>query len=148
MQMKCQKCGQELDDDMKFCTNCGSPVEKPQPPSANPTDDDVILVTTPSVPNYKIVSFYGAAIGSSIRIAAKRSGLFEAIDALSGNLGGDSFLSSIEEECYVNASKRLMNAARNQNCNAVVGLRYNSLFSDNVIHVTAYGTACVVEKDI
>lgn len=144
--MKCLNCGQELENGIKFCTNCGSPVDNPQSPSAPYVDDDVILVTTPSIPNYKIVSFYGAAVASCIRIAAKRSGMFEVIDALSGNLGDDSYLSSIEDECYLRASKRLMNAVRNLNCNAVVGLRYNTIYSDEVIHVTAYGTACVVEK--
>ena len=146
--MKCKQCGQELSDNIRFCTNCGSPVEYPQPPNAPLVDDDVLLVTTPSIPNYKIVSLYGAAVASCIRIAAKRSGMFEVIDALSGNLGDDSFLSSIEEECYLRASKRLMNVVRNLNCNAVVGLRYNSVYSDEVIHVTAYGTACVVEKNV
>ncbi len=74
--------------------------------------------------------------------------MFEVIDALSGNLGDDSYLANIEEECYLRASKRLINVVRGLNCNAVVGLRYNTVYSDEVVHVTAYGTACVVEKNV
>ena len=28
--MKCENCGQELQEDMRFCIKCGSPVEKKQ----------------------------------------------------------------------------------------------------------------------
>lgn len=148
--MKCKNCGQELANGVKFCTNCGCPVDNINlhDSKSKPTEGDVILVTTPNVPNHRIVSFYGAAIASWVEIAAKRSGLFEAIDALSGNLGGDSYLSTIEEKCYINASNRLMDVARSINCNAIIGLRYNSVYSEEVIHVTAYGTACVIEKQI
>ena len=145
--MRCKNCGQELANDMRFCNNCGCPVDNPQSASIAFDEDDIILVTTPSVPNYRIIGLYGAAIASWVEIAAKRSGLFEAIDALSGNLGGDSYLSSVEEKCYLEASKRLMNVARRVNCNAVIGLRYNSLHTEGAIQVTAYGTACLVEKN-
>lgn len=145
--MKCKNCGQELANDMRFCCTCGCPVEKPQSTSVVPNENEVIIVTTPSVPNHRIVGLYGAVIASWVEIAAKRSGLFEAIDALSGNLGGDSYLSSVEDKCYVEASKRLMSVVRSVNCNAVIGLRYNSLHTEGAIHVTAYGTACLIEKN-
>lgn len=145
--MRCKNCGQELASDMRFYCNCGCPVEFPQSTSSV-SAGDVILVTTPSVSNHRIVDFYGAVIASWVEIAAKRSGLFEAIDALSGNLGGDSYLSGVEEKCYVEASKRLMNVTQSVSCNAVIGLRYNSLHTEGAIQVTAYGgTACLVEKD-
>lgn len=146
--MKCKNCGQELENGMKFCTNCGCPIDDAPSPQTCTKEDNFILVTTPSIPNYRIVSVFGTMVSSWIEIAAKRSGLFEAIDALSGNLGGDSYLSSVEEKCHVNASKRLVNVAINYKCNAVVGLRFNTVYSDGVIHVTAYGTACVVEQDV
>ncbi|MBO5560925.1 MAG: YARHG domain-containing protein [Firmicutes bacterium] len=37
--MKCQNCGTELNDDMRFCSNCGKPVisvQKPEPTPDNP----------------------------------------------------------------------------------------------------------------
>lgn len=141
--MKCNNCGQELANDMKFCTNCGCPIDSP----TNTNEDYFILVTTPSIPNYKIVSVYGTLVSSWIEIAANRSGLFEAIDALRGNLGGDSYLSSIEEKCHIKASENLVKSAIDCNCNAVVGLRFNTVCSDGVVHVTAYGTACIIEKE-
>jgi len=144
--MRCKNCGHELSYGMRFCSSCGCPVENPNSTNLVSNEDDVIMVTTSFVPNYRIVSSFGAIFATWVEIAAKRSGLFEAIDALSGKLGGDSYLSSIEEECYLKVSERLMGFARNVNCNAIIGLRYNSLHTEGAIQVTAYGTACFVEK--
>lgn len=49
MYMRCKNCGQELANDMRFCTNCGCPVDNPQSASIAFDEDDIILVTTPSV---------------------------------------------------------------------------------------------------
>lgn len=143
----CKNCGQEFTNDMRFCCNCGCPVDKPHFTNNASNINDVILVTTSFVPNHQIVSFYGAVVATWVGIAAKRSGLFEAIDALSGKLGGDSYLSGIEEECYTKASERLKDVARSINCNAIIGLRYNSLHTEGAIQVSAYGTACLVIKN-
>lgn len=42
-------------------------------------------------------------------------------------------------------TQRIKEVAKSHNCNAAVGLRYNSHFTEGVLRVTAYGTACVVD---
>lgn len=146
--MKCKICGQELTDDVKFCTNCGSPVPQSRIITQNNIAIDGVLVsTTAIIQGYRIVNYCKTISATSVEIAAKRSGLFEAIDALSGNLGGDSYLSYTEEKNYIDATNRLIAKAKECNCNAVVGVRYNDHFTEGVLCVTAYGTGCVIEKE-
>lgn len=145
----CVKCGQELLEDVKFCTNCGYPVKQPSP-IQNPQMKfgDVLLLSTDSVPNHKVVSCLGLVNATWAAIAASRSGLMEAIDAFSGNLGSDTYISYTEEKCYELTIKRIKEIAQQKGCNAIIGLRFNSHFSEKVLRVTAYGTACIIEKNV
>lgn len=145
--MKCKKCGQELSSDIKFCTNCGSPIVQPNRIQNLMPIDEVLVSTTSVIQGYRIVNYCNAISATSVEIAAKRSSLFEAIDALSGNLGGDSYLTYTEENNYMNATNRLIAKAKECDCNAVVGVRYNDHFTEGVLCVTAYGTGCVIEKE-
>ena len=145
--MKCRNCGQELEDGIKFCTNCGSHVEQSQIERDTLGSDEVLVSTTSVIQGYRIIRYCNPISATSIEIAAKRSGLFEAIDVLSGNLGGDSYLTYTEEKNYMNATSRLIAKAIKCDCNAVVGVRYNDHFTEGVLCVTAYGTGCVIEKE-
>ena len=148
MSMKCNKCGQELLEDVKFCTNCGSPIVQSKPLNINQTcGGEVLISTTSEIQGYRVAKYCNTISATSVEIAAKRSGLFEAIDAFSGNLGGDSYLSYTEETNYISATNGLISKARECNCNAVIGVRYNDHFTEGVLCVTAYGTACVIEKE-
>ena len=40
--MKCSKCGAELTESMKFCTNCGFKIESQEPPQKNVIDKQPI----------------------------------------------------------------------------------------------------------
>lgn len=145
--MKCKCCGQELTNEMKFCGKCGSPIEQVQIVHGQCVDNgDMLLVTTDYIPNYKIVHSMGLVNATWAQIAAKRSGLFEAIDAFSGNLGADSYITYVEEKCCELAVNRIKEIAMKNNCNAIIGIRFLSHLSEGVLRVTVYGTACVVEK--
>lgn len=147
--MKCRCCGQELTNEMKFCGKCGCPVEQVQVIHGQcVNNDDVLIVTTDFVPNYKIVHCMGLLNATWAQISAKRSGLFEAIDAFSGNLGADSYITYAEEKCCELAVNRIKEIAMKSNCNAIIGMRFLSHFSEDVLRVTVYGTACVVEKAV
>ena len=106
--MKCKNCGQELSNDIKFCTNCGTPIVQTNRMQSSIPIDEVLVSTTSIIHGYRIVRYCNPISATSVEIAAKRSGLFEAIDALSGNLGGDSYLTYTEERNYVNATNRLI----------------------------------------
>lgn len=144
--MKCSNCGQELEDGIKFCTNCGSPIKQPKK-FHNATINEVLISTTSIIQGYRIIRYCNPISATAVQIAAKRSGLFEAIDAFTGNLGGDSYLTYTEENNYTDATNRLIAKAKECNCNAVIGVRYNDHFTEGVLCVTVYGTACVIEKE-
>jgi hypothetical protein len=56
--MKCQKCGKEIKDEFAFCQYCGS--------SISPTQE-FMIVTTPSIPGYKIKKVLGVVTGLTPR---------------------------------------------------------------------------------
>lgn len=146
--MKCKKCGQELTTGMKFCTNCGTQIDNPNVFfQNNMSANEVLVSTTSTIQGYRIIKYCNTISATSVEIAAKRSGLFEAIDAFSGNLGGDSYLSYTEEKNYIDATNGLIGKAIEGNCNAIIGVRYNDHFTEGVLCVTAYGTACIIEKE-
>jgi len=146
--MKCKNCGQELSDDMKFCTNCGCPVEKTIQPAA------FILSTTNSIPTYKIIDCYGAISASSTTLTNTMNNSVVALgDAISNFSsifkGGDTnkVQNQIYESCYQDINERLIDKAQQNGCNAIIGLRYHSQTMNDYFYLTAYGTACVVEKE-
>lgn len=55
-----------------------------------------------------------------------------------------SYITYTEEKRYELVMKRLTEIVLDKKCNAVIGLRYNSHFSEGVLRGTAYGTACLV----
>ncbi len=146
--MRCVNCGQDLADDMKFCTNCGSPVENQQLASQSESIDGVFISTTPFISGYRIVEHGGIIVASSASILARRSGFMEVIDTFKGNFGEDSYLSDNTDNNYEIATSRLIASAIESDCNAVVNIRYNEAFTDGALCVTAYGTGCVVEEEI
>lgn len=145
--MKCKKCGQELENGIKFCTNCGNHIEQSKTSQDSISIGEVLISTTSTIQGYRIICYCNPISATSVEIAAKRSSLFEVIDAFSGNLGGDSYLTFAEEKNYTNATNRLIAKAKECNCNAVVGVRYNDHFTEGVLCVTAYGTGCIIEKE-
>lgn len=147
--MKCEICGQELTNDMKFCTNCGSPVTQSKAISHNSGSiDDVLVSTTSIIQGFRIIRYCNTISATNVKIAVRRSGFFEAFDALSGNLGDDTYLRTLLEESYNKATNRLIIKAKECGCNAILGVRYIDQLSEEGIHrITAYGTACIIEEE-
>jgi hypothetical protein len=52
--MNCKKCGATLPEGSSFCPNCGYPVS---------SNTDFLMVTTPTVPGYKITQVLGLVTG-------------------------------------------------------------------------------------
>lgn len=105
----------------------------------------VLLSTTGSIPNHRIISCMGVINATWAKTTSTRSGVMEFIDTLRGKWSADTYITYTEENCYELVTKRIKEMAFNKNCNAVIGVRYVSHFSENVLRVTAYGTACVIE---
>ena len=138
--MKCALCGSEIPEDAKFCPKCGETVD--EGPSG------FMIVTTPTVPGYRITKVFGVVTGLTPRT---RGILGKFVAGFESMFGGEvtAFTSELEK-ARLEAIRRVRNKALNLGANAVVGLDLET--SDlglqlGVVVISATGTAVVIEKE-
>ena len=138
--MKCGTCGADLPEDAQFCPKCGS--------EASNDAGDFIIVTTPTIPGYRIKRVFGVVTGLTPRT---RGFLGKFVAGLESMFGGEvtAFTSELEK-ARVDAMRRVRDKARSMGANAIVGLDLES--SDiglqlGVVVISATGTAVLVEKE-
>jgi len=138
--MKCSTCGTDLPDDAQFCPKCGSEIGS--------DSGDFIIVTTPTIPGYRIKRVFGVVTGLTPRT---RGFLGKFVAGFESMFGGEvtAFTSELEK-ARVDAIKRVKDKARSLGANAIVGLDMES--SDigmqlGVVVISATGTAVLVEKE-
>jgi len=138
--MKCALCGSEIPEDAKFCPKCGETVD--EGPSG------FMIVTTPTVPGYKITKVFGVVTGLTPRT---RGILGKFVAGFESMFGGEvtAFTSELEK-ARLDAIRRVRNKAMSLGANAVVGLDLET--SDlglqlGVVVISATGTAVVIEKE-
>ena len=140
IEMKCALCGSEIPEDAKFCPKCGETVD--EGPSG------FMIVTTPTVPGYRITKVFGVVTGLTPRT---RGILGKFVAGFESMFGGEvtAFTSELEK-ARLEAIRRVRNKALNLGANAVVGLDLET--SDlglqlGVVVISATGTAVVIEKE-
>ena len=138
--MKCALCGSEIPEDAKFCPKCGETVD--EGPSG------FMIVTTPTVPGYRITKVFGVVTGLTPRT---RGILGKFVAGFESMFGGEvtAFTSELEK-ARLEAIRRVRNKALSLGANAVVGLDLET--SDlglqlGVVVISATGTAVVIEKE-
>ena len=138
--MKCALCGSEIPEDAKFCPKCGETVD--EGPSG------FMIVTTPTVPGYKITKVFGVVTGLTPRT---RGILGKFVAGFESMFGGEvtAFTSELEK-ARLDAIRRVRNKALTLGANAVVGLDLET--SDlglqlGVVVISATVTAVVIEKE-
>ena len=115
--------------------------------SKQSVDRDFFVVTTPTVPGYKITRLVGLVNGLSPRTR----GIGGVIRGVVQSIGGGeitAFTSEIEK-ARVDAVSRAINQARSRGANAIVGLDIETSDVGGETFITllsATGTAVVVEK--
>src|SRR3972149_8722848 len=110
----CPKCGRKAPAEAMFCPNCGASlgVQSAQPAR-------MLVVTTPTLPGYRIVKVLGAAYGLTVRTRGV-GGKFVA--GIEGMFGGEvTAYSSEAEKARREALQRLIDNAVAMGANAVVG---------------------------
>ena len=140
VEMKCALCGSEIPEDAKFCPKCGETVD--EGPSG------FMIVTTPTVPGYRITKVMGVVTGLTPRT---RGILGKFVAGFESMFGGEvtAFTSELEK-ARLDAIRRVRNKALTLGANAVVGLDLET--SDlglqlGVVVISATGTAVVIEKE-
>jgi uncharacterized protein YbjQ (UPF0145 family) len=105
----------------------------------------VIVVTTPTVPGYKIVKVLGTVHGITVRTRGVGGKIIAGIE---GIFGGE--VTSYTSECEKarrDSLKRLVEKAAEMGANAIVGADFETsdILQGTATLFSAYGTAVVVE---
>jgi uncharacterized protein YbjQ (UPF0145 family) len=120
---------------------------KPLPSSSNWTPPaDLMVVTTPFVPGYRITKVIGLTFGLIVR----SRGLGRNIVAGFRSLGGGEITeyTQLLEQVRHQVIERLVLHAKGLGANAVISVGFDtSEMSEVMTEVIAYGTAVVVEPD-
>ncbi len=139
--MKCALCGSEIPEDAKFCPKCGESVDEED-------STGFMIVTTPTVPGYRITKVFGVVTGLTPRT---RGILGKFVAGFESMFGGEvtAFTSELEK-ARMDSIRRVRNKALNLGANAVVGLDMET--SDlglqlGVVVISATGTAVIIEKE-
>ena len=141
----CKNCGAVLPENAKFCPNCGASVQETIS-SAHSAASEFIVVTTPTIPGYRIVKVLGVVTGLTPRT---RGILGSFVGGIQSMFGGEVTAFTVEiEKARREAVERLKERARDLGANAVVGLDIEtSDLLGKLIVISATGTAVVVERE-
>jgi len=137
--MKCQKCGKELKEEFAFCQYCGFPISHTQ---------NFLIVTTPSIPGYKIKKVLGVVTGLTPRT---RGVLGKFVASFQSMLGGEVTAFTTElEKARIEAMDRIKDKAIAQGANAITGLDLETSdlgLQAGVTVISATGTAVIIEPE-
>jgi len=135
----CPKCGKKSAADAVFCSSCGSSfkIERAK----------VLVVTTPSVPGYRIVKVLGAVHGLTVRTRGVGGKIVAGIEGIFG--GEVTSYSSEAEKARRDSLERLIERAQQMGANAIVGADFETsdILRGTATLFSAYGTAVVIESD-
>jgi uncharacterized protein YbjQ (UPF0145 family) len=136
----CPKCGNKAPSKALFCPACGAPLNA-QPP----TQTRITVVTTPTLPGFRVVKVLGVVHGLTVRTRGV-GGKFAA--GIEGMFGGEvTSYSSEAEKARRESLQRLIDNAAQIGANAVIGADFETsdILQGTATLFSAYGTAVVVE---
>jgi uncharacterized protein YbjQ (UPF0145 family) len=139
-ELYCPKCGKKAPADALFCPECGAPLKVQVAQKTH-----MMVVTTPTLPGYRIVRVLGVVHGLTVRTRGV-GGKFVA--GIEGMFGGEvTTYSSEAEKARVESLQRLIEAATEMGANAVISADFETsdILQGMATLFSAYGTAVVVE---
>jgi len=139
----CTNCGAELPVGFERCTSCGAPVSTQT--TAAPNVVGFPIVTTPTIPGYRVIRILGVVTGLTARTRGVGGKFVAGIQSM---LGGEvsAFTTEIEK-ARVEAIQRMREQAQQMGANAVMGVDIESSDLLSVIVISATGTAVIVEPE-
>jgi len=137
--MQCRNCGKEIVEGAAFCPHCGATTGPGQ---------GFIIVTTPTIPGYRITKVFGVVTGLSPRT---RGVLGKFVAGIESMIGGEvtSFTSELEK-ARMEAIDRVRQNAAAMGANAIVGLDMETSdigLRTGVTVISATGTAVIAEPE-
>jgi uncharacterized protein YbjQ (UPF0145 family) len=141
--MNCTNCGNYMAEGAQFCTKCGAKL------TGQTQTGQFLIVTTPTVANYKIVKVLGLVTGFTPRT---RGILGQFVAGWESMVGGEvtAFTSEVEKARW-EAIDRAKSQAIAMGANAIIGLdvETSSMGAQNgaIMLFSATGTAVVIEPE-
>lgn len=137
--MRCPVCETEVDEGARFCPKCGASLD---------TIKNIIVVTTPTIPGYRIKRMLGVVTGLSPRTRGMLGRFIAGIETM---FGGEvkAFTAEIEK-ARAEALERMKAKAAAMGANAVVGVDLETSdlgLGAGIIVISATGTAVVIEPE-
>ena len=140
IELKCPRCGSEVVENAKFCASCGAPIAS--------LTSGFMVVTTPTIPGYKIRRVIGVVTGITPRT---RGVLGRFVAGIQSMLGGEITAFTTElEKAREEAINRMKSKAVALGANAVVGVDIETSdlgLGAGVVVISATGTAVIVEPE-
>ncbi len=112
----------------------------------NSSSPDMVVVSTPYVPGYKITSVVGFTWGLIVRSRGIAGNVVASLRTIAG--GEIKEYTQMLDQSRFEALERLKQHAKSLGANAVIEVRFDSSEIGQVMsEILAYGTAVVVEKE-
>lgn len=138
--MYCPNCGKQIPDASATCPHCGA--------SLGLRRDEMLIVTTPTIPGYRIVRVLGVVTGLTPRT---RGVLGKFVAGIQSMVGGEVTAFTTElEKARMDALDRLRQKAVALGANAVVGVDLETSdigLQAGITVISATGTAVVVQPE-
>jgi uncharacterized protein YbjQ (UPF0145 family) len=110
------------------------------------TREDIIVVTTPYVPGYRVVKVLGIALGVTVRSRGLGGRFLAGLRSLIG--GEITEFTELAEQARWQAMERMIKHAKELGANAVISFRIDSNeISEYMDEIIAYGTAVIIEPE-
>ena len=136
----CPNCRAGVAEGEKFCSRCGSPI------AAQSLSSDVVMVTTPSIPGFRVTKVVGIVTGLTARTRGMGGRFVAGIQSMVG--GEVSAFTSEIEKARMEALERMKAKAQRVGANAVIGLDMEtSDILQGTVLISATGTAVVIEPE-
>lgn len=138
---KCKKCRNLISSDAQYCPNCGASV------GSSSTIDDLMVVTTSTIPGYKIVRALGTVHGMTVRTRGVGGKIMAGIEGMFG--GEVTSYSSEAEKARKESMERLIENAKNIGANAIVRTDFETsdILNGTATIFSAYGTAVIIKQE-
>ncbi|MEM0130327.1 MAG: heavy metal-binding domain-containing protein [Thermoplasmatales archaeon] len=112
----------------------------------NPSTQDILVVSTPYIPGYRITNIIGFTWGLIVRSRGLGGNIAASLRSLAG--GEIKEYTKMLDQSRSEALERLKQHAKGLGANAVIEVRFDSSEIGEVMsEILAYGTAVVAEKD-
>ncbi|MGC8546780.1 MAG: YbjQ family protein [Thermoplasmata archaeon] len=113
----------------------------------NTSSPDMIVVSTPYVPGYKITNVLGFTWGLIVRSRGLGGNVVASLRTIAG--GEIKEYTQMLDQSRYEALERLKQHAKTLGANAVIEVRFDSSEIGQVMsEILAYGTAVIVEKEV